>query len=470
MFKRIAIATLAAVLTAGISFAQTRPVTAAAQPRAAVGAGATTAPVKITAVKAGKVIDPETGTVAVNQVILIEGEKIKEIGPAVVIPPGAEIIDLSKLTVMPGLVDAHTHMAITYKEQPENNYYYLTYIMDSTPLRAIQAASNGMQLLNSGFTVVRDVGNNAMYADAALRQAIEQGWLPGPTVIPSGPMIGSTGGQFWPTPEMYKLHNIEFPEYIDANSPDEIVRAIRENMLFGARTIKLCVDCKPWGYSVDDIKLAIREAAAGGCKVEAHVQTPEGAQRSIDAGVYIIAHGNALTPEHHRQMAEKGIFLAGTDTPFTPYRGSENAFKRTVGNLRDAWEKKVPLTYSTDFDYWNDRMKDEKTGRYLTRGELTINFLLTWKAANIPPADVLRALTINGYKAADIIRDRGPLKAGFFADLIAMPGDPLADIDALRQVSFVMKNGTVFKRDGVMTPADFFHPGPVRMPNGRYTR
>jgi imidazolonepropionase-like amidohydrolase len=200
------------------------------------------------------------------------------------------------------------------------------------------------------------------------------------------------------------------------------------------------------------------------------VQTPEGAQRSIDAGIHIIAHGNALTPEHHRQMAEKGIMLAGTDTPLTGYRGTEAAFKRTVANLRDAWEKKVILTFSTDMDYWNARMKDEATGRWLTRGELTINFLLTWKAAGIPPADILRAMTINGYKAADVIKERGPIKPGFFADLIAVPGDPLAEIDSLRDVRFVMKNGMVFKKDGVMTPADFFHPGPVRMPNGRWTR
>jgi imidazolonepropionase-like amidohydrolase len=275
-------------------------------------------------------------------------------------------------------------------------------------------------------------------------------------------MIGSTGGQFWPTPEMYKQHNIMYPEYIDANSPDEIVRAVRENMLFGARTIKLCIDCKPWGYSVDDIKLAIREAATGGCKVEGHVQTPQGAQRAIDAGIYIIAHGNALTPEHHQQMAAKGIYLAGTDTPFTVYRGSDPAFQRTVANLRDAWEKKVPLTFSTDMDYWNERMKDEKTGEWMTRGDLTVNFLRTWKAAGIPAVDVLRAMTINGYKAADIISERGPIKEGLYADLIAVARNPLEDIDAVRNVVFVMKNGGVYKKDGVMTPEGFFHPGPVR--------
>lgn len=424
----------------------------------------------IIAIKAGRLIDPETATVANNQIILIEGERIKAVGGNVAIPNGATVIDLSKLTILPGLVDTHTHMALTYKEQPENNYYYLTFVTDSTALRAIQAASNGIQLLNSGFTVIRDVGNNAMYADTALRQAIEQGWLPGPTVIPSGPIIGSTGGQFWPTPEMYKEHKLMFPEYIDADTPAEIVKAIRQNMLLGARTIKLCIDCKPWGYSVDDIKLAINEAAKGGCKVEGHVQTPEGAQRAIDAGIYIIAHGTALTPDHHRQMAEKGIFRAGTDTPFTKYRGSEAAFKQTVAKLRDAWEKKVPLTFSTDFDYWNERMKNDTSKEWLTRGEMTIAFLDTWKAANIPPADILRAITINGYKAADVIKERGPIKAGLFADLIAVSGDPLTDIDALRKVEFVMKNGMVFKKDGVMTPEKFFHPGPVRTPNGRWTR
>jgi imidazolonepropionase-like amidohydrolase len=416
--------------------------------------GASAQPPAVTAIRAGRLIDPDTGTVATNQLILVEGERIKEVG-AKAVPPGASVIDLSKLSVLPGLVDAHTHLALTYKDLPESNFYYFTYVNDSTPLRAIQAAGNAMQLLNAGFTVIRDVGNNGLYADTALRQAIEQGWIPGPTIIPSGLIIGSLGGQFWPTPEMYKYHQIVYPEYRDADTPDEIVKAVRENMLFGAKTIKICVDCKPWGYSVDDIKLVIREAAKGGCKVDGHVQTPEGAQRAIDAGIHIISHGQALTPEHHRQMAEKGIFLAGTDFPYTSYYGAEETGKRNADKLKDAWEKKVPLTFSTDMDYW-------KTGNDMTRGELTINFLLTWKAAGIPAKDLLRAITINGYKAADVIAERGPIKAGLYADLIAVPGDPLTDMDALRDVQFVMKNGAVFKQAGVMTPEKLFHAGPVR--------
>jgi imidazolonepropionase-like amidohydrolase len=427
-----------------------------AQPPAAPQPGAQ----KVTAIRAGRVIDPETGTAATNQVIVVAGERIREIGPNVAIPPGAEVIDLSRLTVLPGFVDTHTHQAITYKEVPENNIYYYTYITDSTPLRAIQAASSALQLLSSGFTVVCDVGNNGLYADTALRQAIEQGWLPGPTIIPSGLIISTTGGQFTPTPEMYKYHNIVYPEYLEANSRDEIVKAVRENLLFGAKVIKICLDCKPWGYSVDDIKLFISEAAKGGAKVNAHVQTRDGAQRAIDAGLHVISHGQQITPEQHAQMAQKGIFLASTDTPFTVYRGSEQGEKHAADQLRSAWQKGVPITFSTDMDYWNEKMKTED-GEWMDRGDLTINFLKTWKAAGIPAKDTLKALTINGYKAADVYSERGPLKAGYYADIVAVQGDPLQNIDAVRDVQFVMRNGQVFKRDGKITIDKLLHPGPI---------
>ena len=411
-------------------------------------------PAPITAIRAGRLLDPEAGRLLTNQVILVQGTKITDVGPNLAIPAGAQVIDLSRMTVMPGLVDSHNHLALTYKPEPENNFYYFTYVQDSTALRALQAASNGMQMLAAGFTVVRDLGNNGNYADSALRQAIDQGWLPGPTLINSGLIIGGMGGQFFPTPEMAKDHSIVYPEYLDADTPDEIVKAVRQNILFGAKVIKICVDCKPYGYTADEIRLFIREAAKAGMKVAGHVQTPVGAKNAIDAGIWSIEHGNALDDDLHKQMAAKGIWRAGTETPMglDGHPVSPQAYQRTVALLKNAYENKVMSVFSTDADYF-------VTGK--TRGELCLEFVKPWKDAGIPNADIIRAMTINGYRVADIDKTRGPIKAGFFADLIAVPGNPLDDVDALKNVQFVMKDGQVFKQNGVMTPAAFFHGGPV---------
>jgi imidazolonepropionase-like amidohydrolase len=408
---------------------------------------------QVTAIRAGRLLDPAKGTIATNQVILVEKAKFTAVGADVAIPRDATVIDLSDLTVMPGLVDTHNHLALTYKEEPESNVYYFTYVMDPTPLRAIQAASNGMQMLNAGFTIVRDMGNAGNYADAALRVAIEQGWIPGPTIINSGIIIGGMGGQFWPTPEMAQEHNIVYPEYLDADTPDEIVKAVRQNALFGARVIKICVDCKPWGYTVDEIKLFIAEAAKIGFVVEGHVQTVDGARRAIEAGIWSIAHDVGLNDEMHKGMAAKGIYRAGTETPITlTGHTTPQRWERTVAGLRNAWENKVPITFSTDADYY-------VPGK--NRGEVAIEFIETWKAAKIPNADILRAMTVTGYRASQTEQTRGPIAVGMAADLIAVRENPLENIDALRDVRFVLKDGKIFKRDGVMTPAEFFHGGPV---------
>ena len=220
-------------------------------------------------------------------------------------------------------------------------------------IRAIQAVSNGIQMLSSGFTIVRDMGNNGHYADIALRKGIEQGWVPGPTIIPSGLIIGGLGGQFSPTPEMAFDKKIVYPEYLEADTRDEIIKAVRQNALVGAKVIKICVDCKPWGYTTDEIRLFIGEAAKAGLKVEGHVQTPQGARNAVDAGIWSIAHDRGMSDEIHKIMAQKHIFRAGTETPIsltghtTPER-----YKFTVEMLKNAWQNKVPLTFSTDADYY----------------------------------------------------------------------------------------------------------------------
>ncbi len=413
----------------------------------------------ITAIKAGRLIDPATGTVALNQIILVQNRRFLAVGPSIAIPKGAQVIDLSMLTVLPGLVDAHNHLALTYKDVPERNSYYITTILDDTPLRAIQAVSNGIQMLSSGFTIVRDMGNNGKYADIALRRGIEQGLVPGPTIIPSGLIISGMGGQFSPNPEMAFDRKIVYPEYLEADTPDEIVKAVRQNALVGARVIKICVDCKLWGYSTDEIKLVIREAAKAGLKVEGHVQSVAGAHRAVDAGIWSIAHDSGMNDTIHKIMAEKRIFRAGTETPISLVgHTTEASYTRSVAMLRNAWENKVPVTFSTDADYY-------VPGK--TRGEVAIEFIETWKAARIPAPDILRAMTTTGYEVSETTTTRGPIKPGMWADLIAVPGNPLQSIDALRDVKFVLKNGMVFKKDGVMTPEAFFNGGPVNGANAR---
>lgn len=409
---------------------------------------------QVTALRVGHLVDPESGTVANNQVILVENGRFTAIGGGVNIPAGAEVVDLSQHWVTQGLVDAHNHLALTYKMLPENNSYYLTSVLDSTAIRAIQAVSNGMTMLSAGFTVVRDLGNNGNYADTALRVAIEQGWVPGPTIVNSGIIIGGFGGQFSPVPER---ENLIYPEYLNADTNDEIVKAVRRNIAFGAKVIKICVDCKTYGYTAEEMKLFIAEAAKAGLKVAGHVQTKAGALRAIEAGIWSIEHSGALDDEAHKLMARKGMWRVGTETPLTEYHtgltpAATERYRRQEEGLKNAYANRVKLAFSTDADYYIPGM---------TRGQVVIDFLKSWKDADIPAREILKIMTVNGYLVSDMYDKRGPIKAGMPADLIAVRANPLDNIDTLRDVSHVMKDGLLFKRDGVMTPEKFLHSGPT---------
>ena len=422
-----------------------------------LGLSLNTSSAQKSAILAGHLIDSSTGEVQNNQVILVERypdtgrSTILEIGSAVRIPEGIEVIDLSDQWVMGGLVDAHDHLGITYKEEPESWYYYMTIIMDSTPLRAIQSMSTGFQKLASGFTVVRDLGNSGLYADTALRQAIEMGWVPGPTMINSGIIIGAFGGQLHETPER---EDTVYPEYLNADTDDEIVKAIRRNIHYGAKVIKVCVECQAYPYTTEQLKLFVSEAANAGQKVSGHVQTREGARRAIEAGLWSLDHDGALDEDLHAMMAEKGIWRVGTETPKADFMRpmSDARWERRIRMLRDAYDQGVKLAFSTDADYYIPGFN---------RGELTIEFLRSWIAAKIPDADILKIMTTNGYEISGLEDERGPVKVGFAADIIATAQNPLDDINALRDVQFVMKDGNVFKRGGVVSSLDFFNNGPV---------
>jgi imidazolonepropionase-like amidohydrolase len=417
---------------------------------------------QVAALRVGHLVNPENGTVQDNVVIVVQDGNFSAIGANATIPAGAEVIDLSQYWVSPGLVDAHNHLALTQKLVPEGDQYYLTTVLDSTVIRGIQAVSNGFSMLASGFTMERDLGNNANYADTALRMAIEQGWVPGPTIINSGLIIGGFGGQFNPVPEREMLI---YPEYLNADTKDEIIRAVHRNIGFGARVIKICVDCKSFGYTVDEIKLFITEAARAGMKVAGHSGTRAGVMRAIEAGIWSVEHCGGCDDETHRLMAQKGIWRVGTEFPLIDYDTmtvfdrinprSERAqarYKRQEDSLRSAYANHVKMGFSSDADYYIP-------GK--TRGQVVIDFLKSWTDAGIPASEILKIMTVNGYQICDMYDRRGPIKTGLPADLIAVRSNPLQDINTLKDVRFVMKDGMVFKRDGVVLAEKFFHGGPV---------
>lgn len=386
----------------------------------------------IVAIKAGKLLDPETGKTTANQIILVEGNKIKEIGGNVSIPAEAKIIDLSKATVLPGLFDAHTHLCMAVIPGRDQGNYYFTTLLDSTAYRAIEGVANGMAMLQSGFTTVRDIGNAGNYADTDLRHAIEAGWVQGPTIINAGIIIAPYGGQFHLQPEKKDLAT---PEYLFADTRDEMRKAIRQNIHFGARVIKIVVDDQTYIYSTEDIRFMIAEAHAAGLKLAAHCWTHAGAHNAAEAGVDSIEHGFRMTDEDLQLAKKNNVTLVGTE--FTEKLTGAEQHKIWVDRLKRAHKIGVNMAFGTD-------VIDALPGE--TRGTLAVEYIQSWIEAGVPAADTLRAMTVNAARLLGVDKERGFLKPGMAADIIATPENPIDDIRTLKQVSFVMKNGAIIKQ------------------------
>lgn len=390
---------------------------------------ATLAVAQVTAIRAGKVVDPDAGTVAENQVILVEGGKITAIGGNVKVPSGAQVIDLSRSTVSPGLVDAHTHLCMGVKPNRDANNYYITTLMDPDAYRAIEGVVNAKTMLEAGFTSVRDIGNEGRYACVQVRRAIQRGLIPGPTMLTAGRIIAPYGGQFHLQPDKPGLAE---PEYYFADTRDEMVKAVRENIHYGATVIKIVVDDQQYIYSTDDIVFIKEEAARAGLKLAAHAWTEPGAHNAAEAGVASIEHGFDMTDADLEIAKKNGVALVGTEFLAN---GDTSAYHRQwVDRLKRAYKVGVILVWGTD-------ATDAKPG--ITRGADAITGIDPWVEAGIPPQVILQAMTTNGTRLLGIDKYRGTLKPGMFADLIATPDNPLSNIQTLKQVTFVMKNGAV---------------------------
>lgn len=393
---------------------------------------------QLIAIKAGKLINPETGSILSNQIILVENERIKSVGGNLQIPASARVIDLSKATVLPGLFDCHSHLC--QMTSPENRDLFTTDIKQSTAYRAIIGVKTAREMLESGFTTVRDVGNNGNYADTSLRNAIENGLVPGPTMINAGRIIAPFGGQYHLRPERVELGS---PEYLFADTRDEMLKAVRENIHFGALVIKIVVDDQKYIYSADDIRFIVEEARKAGLKVAAHCMTEQGARNAIEGGVASIEHGFRMSDETLQLAKKNNVVLVGTDFPekSAEYLGLDPKTALLFHNifldrLKRAYKIGVTMAYGTDtfFDVPGE-----------TRGTLAIAYLDSYVEAGIPADYILKMLTTNAAQLLGVEKERGAIKAGMYADIIATPENPLDNIQTLKKVSFVMKNGKVFK-------------------------
>lgn len=386
---------------------------------------------EITVIKAGHLIDPDRGTQLSNAFISIEGQKIIAVG---IQPPEAPatLIDLSDCWVLPGLMDLHTHLTFNYGAVTDS------YLADSTAYRALVGVRNGQLLLKAGFTTVRDVGNAANYADTDLRRAFASGLFDGPSIFNAGKIIAPFGGQAdLVSPDAGATWTFE---YSDADGVEEVRKAVRRNIFYGAKVIKMVNDARAnhGTYTEEELRVAADEAHRAGLTLAVHAKDDATAIPAIQAGADTIEHGYSLSDEALRLMKAKGVFLVGTDAPLRgPGPFSDNQRQRVamkIDRLRRAYRIGVALAFGTDTTH--DLPNQD-------RAQSQFDYLQMWTQAGIPNSYVLKAMTVNGAQALHIAHQRGRIAAGLFADIVAVPADPLEDIQALRQINFVMKDGKV---------------------------
>ncbi len=388
----------------------------------------------VIAIRAGRLIDPDAGTVATGQVILVAGGRISAVGSGLAIPTGATVIDLSKASVMPGLVDAHTHLCMQVISARDHGNYYYTTLNDPDAFRAVEGTANARAMLESGFTSVRDVGNEGNFACVQVRKGILQGLIPGPTMVTAGRIIAPFGGQFHLQPDKPGLAE---PEYYFADTRDEMVKAVRQNAHFGATVIKIVVDDQRYIYSVDDIRFLKGEAARAGLKLAAHAWTRAGAQNAAEAGVDSIDHGIDMTDEILSLAKKNNVALVGTEFLVTSDALDGKFRTQVVDRLRRAFKIGVTLVYGTD-------VIEAVDGK--TRGEVAISGIDPWVEAGLPAPALLKAMTTEAHRLLGLDAVRGSIKVGQAADLIATVDDPLVNIAALKTVQFVMKDGRIVRQ------------------------
>jgi imidazolonepropionase-like amidohydrolase len=394
---------------------------------------------------AARLLDVKTGHIVKPGEVLVQGERIVEVGASVKHPAGSEVIDLGDRTLLPGLIDAHVHLFLHPGAED------LQTVQESVPQRTITATLAARDDLMAGFTAERDMGTEgAGSADTAVRDAINEGHIPGPRLRISGNAINILGGHedaLGFNPEQHVLPNANY-----ANNADELVAVMRQQFKEGADFIKIYEtgadslrDGKlstPYQYNESQLEAAVKEAARLGKRVAVHATGEPGTLFAAQAGVASIDHADQLSDETVRIMKEKQIFAVPTFTIFeyfaehavTPERGAREyqMLEVKAQEFRKQVAAGVPVAVGSD------------VGPF-PHGTQAREFVLMVKYGMLPIA-VLQADLLNGAKLLAWDGQIGVLEAGYLADIVAVPGDPLQDISVLQHVGFVMKGGVVYKK------------------------
>jgi len=407
--------------------------------------GAANPPVRV-AVKAAQMIDGKSERPISPAIVLIEDDRIVAVGPAVTIPPDARVLDLGRATLLPGLIDMHDHLTVV----PENLGYKGLGV--SVPREALYGASNAEKTLHAGFTSVRNVGA-AGYSDVALRDAIASGDIPGPRLLVSGPALGITGGHCDNNLLPSEFH---FREGGVADGPWEARAKVREVVKYGADVIKICASGGVLSkgdlpgtaqYTPEEMKALIEEAHRLGRKVAAHAHGTQSIKEAILAGVDSVEHASLIDEEGIRLARERGTFLVMDiyNDDYILQMGPK------VGMLPESIEKEKALGRQQRENFGKAvkggvRMAFGTDGGVYPHGENAKQFAYMVQYG-MTPMQAIQAATVNAAELAGWKDKVGSIEAGKFADLIAVSGDPLADIRALESVGFVMKGGAVVKNE-----------------------
>jgi imidazolonepropionase-like amidohydrolase len=400
-----------------------------------------------TYLKAGKLFDGRSDRLIENVAILIRGKKIVQLGKDLPVPPGAQVIDLGDRVVMPGLIDAHTHIVLHAGD-------YDAQILRETPeYRAIYATKNGSRTLEAGVTTIRDLGNEgAGFADIALRDAIAQGIVPGPRIIAAIRPVTSTGGYRLTG---YSPYNTLPPLSSAADGPAEVRKEVRRLIEEGADVIKIYMESYEkrqlrtdilsgaLNYSQEELNALVEEAHRAGARVAAHTYSDEAARMAVTAGVDSIEHGLYLREETFRLMAQKGIYYVPTLLVYELWRDAkifgaispENKIKLTntvrehTATFQRALRTPVRIAFGTD--------TFELPGTNAQELELMVRY-------GMRPLDALRSATSTAADLLGLLDLVGTIEPGKSADIIAFTGNPLEDIRVVQHVTFVMKEGEVY--------------------------